>query len=1020
MNSQSVADPLTSSIASTALPNAMANGQNGLISYNLDTRTVEKGPINQNQTLLYVGIAPYTDPSKQGWSLKIETDPNKVLSQGANKIYCIKGLVPTDGRNFIQAHNNTLVDLKARLVSLNSNTPQQQSTNLFGGNQMQQDPGMKMPPNAQAAQFGGATNQQPSMGFGSGMIGNQQSTGLFGQAQQLPQNPMVKQNTPSSQVNQGGLFGQSQQLPSNQQASQGGLFGQAQQPSQGGLFGQGQQLPPNQQPSQGGLFGQAQQPSQGGLFGQGQQLPPNQQASQGGLFGQAQQPSQGGLFGQAQQLPPNQQPSQGGLFGQGQQSSQGGLFGQAQQFPPNQQASQGGLFGQAQQVSFGQNQQYQQNSMFAQNPNQQMYMQVRNPRSIILDFWKKGGKTNHQMLIAIFKASCGYSKKTNSAGIGKIFADGDTDSKVYLNIQKPIVWGLRSLPHNRDEISQCISQSAGSNDPGVIYRIGASQKAIDDAIKSLGVHTVRKFENGMEIEKNVPYGLPDLIEALLELFVEEFSDKQTGQVSDQLIQSFGGQMMGGFQQNMTGGFQNQFNQQSNQTFQGGVFGAMNTQTQSQSNINGLFGQSNTAHAILPHPFSNQSSVTQQSSFNPVSQPVAPISQSIQLIPAKQSISNKKHINQYYEDLKSFDEYELFMKDIKCVIVNVKDGDTVDLGVMIPLRNLPQCKHVSKSGVVSNNPMCMLNGDSNSDEEIIQLLNIRFQGIDAAEYHIRESGEHMKTTREGWFAYLLIARLAELLHKEDAELLVDMHGLGMYSRHQGTLKLNGVDIGLALCDMEYNGRKVALAGYDGKHKSHFTEQFEKLPFKETTENPSEIEDMMKHVDVAFPLFMSKFGDYKKNVSGSIKNDDSVNSLTQSMNNISLPASSSGLFGQPSSQANQSLAPPSGLFGQPSSQVTQSLPPPSSGLFGNQNQSQLLPFGQAPKFNVLDTKSNSQNPQNQYNQSVIQPQVPIVTKNGNEDDDFSEVDDNEEETNIGKYNYEDGEPDADLYHNDDESD
>ena len=894
MNSQSVADPLTSSIASTALPNAMANGQNGLISYNLDTRTVEKGPINQNQTLLYVGIAPYTDPSKQGWSLKIETDPNKVLSQGANKIYCIKGLVPTDGRNFIQAHNNTLVDLKARLVSLNSNTPQQQSTNLFGGNQMQQDPGMKMPPNAQAAQFGGATNQQPSMGFGSGMIGNQQSTGLFGQAQQLPQNPMVKQNTPSSQVNQGGLFGQSQQLPSNQQASQGGLFGQAQQPSQGGLFGQ------------------------------------------------------------------------------------------------------------AQQVSFGQNQQYQQNSMFAQNPNQQMYMQVRNPRSIILDFWKKGGKTNHQMLIAIFKASCGYSKKTNSAGIGKIFADGDTDSKVYLNIQKPIVWGLRSLPHNRDEISQCISQSAGSNDPGVIYRIGASQKAIDDAIKSLGVHTVRKFENGMEIEKNVPYGLPDLIEALLELFVEEFSDKQTGQVSDQLIQSFGGQMMGGFQQNMTGGFQNQFNQQSNQTFQGGVFGAMNTQTQSQSNINGLFGQSNTAHAILPHPFSNQSSVTQQSSFNPVSQPVAPISQSIQLIPAKQSISNKKHINQYYEDLKSFDEYELFMKDIKCVIVNVKDGDTVDLGVMIPLRNLPQCKHVSKSGVVSNNPMCMLNGDSNSDEEIIQLLNIRFQGIDAAEYHIRESGEHMKTTREGWFAYLLIARLAELLHKEDAELLVDMYGLGMYSRHQGTLKLNGVDIGLALCDMEYNGRKVALAGYDGKHKSHFTEQFEKLPFKETTENPSEIEDMMKHVDVAFPLFMSKFGDYKKNVSGSIKNDDSVNSLTQSMNNISLPASSSGLFGQPSSQ------------------VTQSLPPPSSGLFGNQNQSQLLPFGQAPKFNVLDTKSNSQNPQNQYNQSVIQPQVPIVTKNGNEDDDFSEVDDNEEETNIGKYNYEDGEPDADLYHNDDESD
>ena len=881
MNSQSVADPLTSSIASTALPNAMANGQNGLISYNLDTRTVEKGPINQNQTLLYVGIAPYTDPSKQGWSLKIETDPNKVLSQGANKIYCIKGLVPTDGRNFIQAHNNTLVDLKARLVSLNSNTPQQQSTNLFGGNQMQQDPGMKMPPNAQAAQFGGATNQQPSMGFGSGMIGNQQSTGLFGQAQQLPQNPMVKQNTPSSQVNQGGLFGQ------------------------------------------------------------------------------------------------------------------------------------------AQQVSFGQNQQYQQNSMFAQNPNQQMYMQVRNPRSIILDFWKKGGKTNHQMLIAIFKASCGYSKKTNSAGIGKIFADGDTDSKVYLNIQKPIVWGLRSLPHNRDEISQCISQSAGSNDPGVIYRIGASQKAIDDAIKSLGVHTVRKFENGMEIEKNVPYGLPDLIEALLELFVEEFSDKQTGQVSDQLIQSFGGQMMGGFQQNMTGGFQNQFNQQSNQTFQGGVFGAMNTQTQSQSNINGLFGQSNTAHAILPHPFSNQSSVTQQSSFNPVSQPVAPISQSNQLIPNKQSISNKKHINQYYEDLKSFDEYELFMKDIKCVIVNVKDGDTVDLGVMIPLRNLPQCKHVSKSGVVSNNPMCMLNGDSNSDEEIIQLLNIRFQGIDAAEYHIRESGEHMKTTREGWFAYLLIARLAELLHKEDAELLVDMHGLGMYSRHQGTLKLNGVDIGLALCDMEYNGRKVALAGYDGKHKSHFTEQFEKLPFKETTENPSEIEDMMKHVDVAFPLFMSKFGDYKKNVSGSIKNDDSVNSLTQSMNNISLPASS-GLFGQPSSQANQSLAPPSGLFGQPSSQVTQSLPPPSSGLFGNQNPSQLLPFGQAPKFNVLDTKSNSQNPQNQYNQSVIQPQVPIVTKNGNEDDDFSEVDDNEEETNIGKYNYEDGEPDADLYHNDDESD
>ena len=58
---------------------------------------MEEKELNRNEVLVFIGITPYSDPTKPGLALKIDSDYNVIYSQGATKVYCTKSLISQDG-----------------------------------------------------------------------------------------------------------------------------------------------------------------------------------------------------------------------------------------------------------------------------------------------------------------------------------------------------------------------------------------------------------------------------------------------------------------------------------------------------------------------------------------------------------------------------------------------------------------------------------------------------------------------------------------------------------------------------------------------------------------------------------------------------------------------------------------------------------------------------------------------------------------------------------------------------------
>ena len=75
---------LLEDISLTALPNSIENEK--VIAYNLDTQKIEEKELNPNEILTFIGVAPYSDPTKSGLALKIDSNYNVIYSQGATKV----------------------------------------------------------------------------------------------------------------------------------------------------------------------------------------------------------------------------------------------------------------------------------------------------------------------------------------------------------------------------------------------------------------------------------------------------------------------------------------------------------------------------------------------------------------------------------------------------------------------------------------------------------------------------------------------------------------------------------------------------------------------------------------------------------------------------------------------------------------------------------------------------------------------------------------------------------------------
>ena len=930
MNTNTVNDQLTASLSNTLYPKAVNGGDNAIVAYNLDTGNVEQGSIQPHMTFAYVGIAPSTDPNKPGFSLKVDSNAGSLTTQGIQRIFCVKGSTPPAGTSFLAAHQSRLLDMKARLISLLQNeSPSQQSQNsLFGQQQNQMMGGMQMPPTSSAAQFGGATNQVPKMG-GAGFVSGLNNSSVGLFGSPQQTNPMT-----------GGLFGSNPVMPPpNPMGSS--MQPQQNNPMAGGLFGSNPVMPPSN--PMGSVMPQQQNnPMVGGLFGSNPVMPPSNP-----MGSSMQQQQNGGLFGGNSTMPPPNP------MGSSMPQQNGGLFGGNSAMPPSN--PMGGIpFG-------GMNSNV---GMFGTEPQPNQLFDA-SAKSILKNAWldkkgKKGFSDAQTALITILK-SC------TNGNAARIFANSADKVPIKTQPQTPrgtVIFGLRFFPKSQSEIVNALQNAGGMNDPGIMYRFGVSSKDTKDF-----------FTKVKGSEK-----LSDFVEAILDMTFETFSPEQI----TNLTTSYGMSGMN-FQQNV-----------NVQQPMGGILGmSMNSQLPTPA-VGLPFGQ--TTNSLLSGQTSQPATNSVMGGiFGTASQAPPNLNQSLPTpsIPNQTLVvkkNQKKYAHQYLDEFRNFDLFENWIKDISAVVVGVKDGDTFDAGVLIPVKKLTQCRHETKGGRISDKLMCSINGNGDTDDELKQVLNVRVQNIDAAEFHIKVKGQPMQTTKEGWFAQLLMKKFFDKLVEDDADLRVDLHGLGMYKRHQGTFKLNGVNIGEMLCKMTYNGNHVAMWGYDGDEKSGFSAQFTKYGLKELTEDPTEIAAMEKATDEALVEFLAFFGDYKKNVS----KEDSMTQIANGISTISI------------SQSDPTkLAPPSGgLFGVSGMSVPTQQPTVSmGGLFGGSTQ-----MPPASQNNLFKTTI-----------SDVQPVVPVVSliEEDEGESDADEVDEVDEEQNVDKryLNRDDEEPEFDE---DDEDD
>jgi len=642
---------------------------------------------------------------------------------------------------------------------------------------------------------------------------------------------------------------------------------------------------------------------------------------------------------------------------------------------------------------------------------------VETPKSILRSHLEKigTGKKNvgskaalQNVLQTILRASFGGS-------IAKIFPTVAKNEFVLPMSGKIIFYSYRSIPHSLDEISQVIASSrqhsVHQTENG--YYVGYS---FGDTMATL----TRKYsKNGGQQD------VTHFIEALFELFIEELgmggkldnsvvaSITAQGQQQNQMQLPFTASSHPFQQQNQmqlpfapSNPQQNQMqlpfapsNPQQNQ---------MQSSNPQQNQIPFPFTSSNPQQNQIPFPFTssnpqqNQMQLpfaasnpqqNQMQSSNPQQNqiPFPFTSSNPQQNQTTQHLKNPKEENKniydYFDEIKTLDEFRPYMKNIPCFVRKVIDGDTFDVAVLEPVSSYEECRRHTAKGKIDDSPMCKLNG---AKGEVLKVLRVRGQNYDAAEYHIKgkkgkkvsdlnddsddeeDHGSPELTTKEGWLAYLIARKFFEDVQSKKGKLTVDFHGLGQYQRYQGSIKLNGVDFGESLSKISLEQNPIARWGYNGKKKSDFSNNLQKFPLKDLLEDIIVSQEMEKIAEEKYDEFIKLFGDYPKY--------DDVSSLVLDMGSLKIdqqnfPLGQSNQMPVPSlGQPNQIPVPP---LGQPNQQSNLFQPnQPNFPSLGQPNQPNFPSLGQPnqPNFPSLGQPNQPTQQSNLFQSN--QPNFPSL--------------------------------------------
>jgi len=491
----------------------------------------------------------------------------------------------------------------------------------------------------------------------------------------------------------------------------------------------------------------------------------------------------------------------------------------------------------------------QNNNMFSNN--MQYVQQPVTAKSILIDNWKntKGEHKTVEMLSAILGSCYGYDNLGQPI-TAKIFAKKTSTTKL---VAKQVVKFYYSrIPLTIDDIKVVIESSGGDPSYGS-YSFGETDKTLKG-----------KYEGSI-------VNFYQFTEALFSLFIETFGRD------------------GVLDQNVVNQKTQVVHQSSSKQQPMGQMGSMGQQPMGQM---GSMGQQPMGQmgSMVQQPMGQMGSMVQQpmgQMGSMVQQPMGQMgsmgqqpntSMLLTQNPFPKTVEVKKTIYQRRDEALTLDQFKPYMKDLKCMVVKVIDGDTFDVAVLEPFSSYTSCRRHTLGGKVDESPMCINTGESSG--EALKVLRVRGQNYDAAEYHIRgkrgkksvdihnevDDDDDQKavemTTKEGWLAFLLISKFFAYVEKTNGILTIDMFGLGQYERYQGSIKLGEIVVGEALSNIDLDGKKISLWGYSGKKKSTFSDDLAKYPLNDLLSNQDEVTKMNGIVETKFTELMGYFPNYPK--------------------------------------------------------------------------------------------------------------------------------------------------------------
>ena len=589
----------------------------------------------------------------------------------------------------------------------------------------------------------------------------------------------------------------------------------------------------------------------------------------------------------------------------------------------------------------------QNNNMFSNN--MQYVQQPVTAKSILIDNWKntKGEHKTVEMLSAILGSCYGYDNLGQPI-TAKIFAKKTSTTKL---VAKQVVKFYYSrIPLTIDDIKVVIESSGGDPSYGS-YSFGETDKTLKG-----------KYEGSI-------VNFYQFTEALFSLFIETFGRD------------------GVLDQNVVNQKTQVVHQSSSKQQPMGQMGSMGQQPMGQM---GSMGQQPMGQmgSMVQQPMGQMGSMVQQPMGQMGSMGQQPnTSMLLTQNPFPKTVEVKKTIYQRRDEALTLDQFKPYMKDLKCMVVKVIDGDTFDVAVLEPFSSYTSCRRHTLGGKVDESPMCINTGESSG--EALKVLRVRGQNYDAAEYHIRgkrgkksvdihnevDDDDDQKavemTTKEGWLAFLLISKFFAYVEKTNGILTIDMFGLGQYERYQGSIKLGEIVVGEALSNIDLDGKKISLWGYSGKKKSTFSDDLAKYPLNDLLSNQDEVTKMNGIVETKFTELMGYFPNYPKYET--VSSTPTIQTPTiGSMGMPTLPAmpvvNQHPVMGMPTPPAMGMPTPPA--MGMPV--VNQ---PPAMGMpvvnqapAVNQN-----PFGQAKEFSMpnldIDDDNNSDNDEHENPESSL---------------------------------------------------